>query len=509
MPTRFESPHRQRPLSSGPDDRLSPREVLGLIALLSGSFMVVLDFFIVMVALPSIQADLHASSVSIQMVVTGYGLANAIALITGGRLGDIFGRQRMFQLGLGLFVVSSVACAVAPSAALLIAARIAQGLAGALLQPQVLGIISSLYSGVRRARVFAWYAVALGSAGVVAQLLGGLLIHFETTGSGWRSCFLINVPIGIAALLLVRRCVVADKGQDSRIDVVGALLSATAILLLALALTCGRDQGWPLWSLACLPACLVTGYCLYRYEGHLERRAGTAPHSVSPLLPLLPTELLRVRSFSGGLVRVLIFYAGIASFYFILALHLQQELDFSALGAGAMFAVLALSFVATSLCSRRVQAFLGMEGPLLGTCILVTGHVAMVLAVWQHLDSTSVLVMCLAIQGAGIGLAMVPLVSSTLAGVPPAHAGVAGGVLSTFQQTGNSLGVTLIGLLFFGSAAQTGFLVSLKYLIGINTALVLLLLVMSMQSKRAARVIRGEPEIIAGQCLVDRSTFRV
>ena len=496
MPTAFESQDQdrdhKRPASRSPDDRLSVREVWGLIALLGGSFLVVLDFFIVMVALPSIQTDLHASSASIQMVVTGYGLANAIALITGGKLGDVFGRQRMFQLGLGLFLIASMACAVATTAPLLIAARVVQGLAGALLQPQVLGIVSTLYSGARRARVFAWYAVAIGSAGVVAQLLGGLLIHFQTAASGWRSCFLINLPIGIAALLLVRRFVASDKGHDSKIDIVGVVLSATAFLLLALALTYGREHGWPLWSLACLPASLVTAYCLYCHEARLERSAGTSAR------PLFPTELLRVRSFRGGLLRVLIFYAGIASFYFILALHLQQELGFSALGAGSLFAVLASAFVAASLSARRMRNLVGMEGPLFGICVLVTGHIAMALAVWQRLDSIPVFVMCLAIQGAGIGLAMVPLVSSTLAGVPPAHAGVAGGVLSTFQQTGNSLGVTLIGLLFFGSAAQTGFLVSLQYLIGINTALALLLLAMSLYSRRAARVILSVPEFTAG-----------
>ena len=327
---------------------------------------------------------------------------------------------------------------------------------------------------------------------MVAQLVGGLLIHFQAAASGWRACFLINLPIGIAALLLIRRFVASDKGHDSKIDIVGVLLSATAFLLLALALTYGREQGWPLWSLACLPACLVTAYSLYRYEAYLGRSAGTSAK------PLFPTELLRVRSFQDGLLRVLIFYAGIASFYFILALHLQQELGFSALGAGAMFSVLALAFVASSLCARRVHDQVGRGGPLFGICVLITGHIAMALAVWQRLDSIPVFVMCLAIQGAGIGLAMVPLMSSTLAGVPPAHAGVAGGVLSTFQQAGNSLGVTLIGLLFFGSAAQTGFLVSLQYLIGINTALVLLLLAMSLHSKRAARAIPSVPALTAG-----------
>jgi len=445
---------------------MSTRETLGLMALLGGSFMVVLDFFIVLVALPSIQAELHATSASLQLVVTGYGIANAIAFIAGGRLGDTFGRQRMFQLGLGLFVLASVAVAAAPFTPLLIAARIAQGLAGALLQPQVLGTLSSLYTGAKRARVFAWYAVAMGCAGVVGQLLGGVLIHFNALGSGWRSCFLINVPIGLAALLLVRRCVPADVGHRSPIDAIGTALTAAALLLLTLPLTYGREQGWPLWSLLCAPAFVATALWLYRHERHLERTGAS---------PLLPTELFRVRSFSAGLLRVLLFYSGVASFYFILALHLQQNLGFGALGAGAMFAVLALSFVVTSLHGARLRALVGAAGPMASAAVLILGHVAMALAVWQGVDSTTVLVVCLSIQGAGIALTMVPLVSSTLAGAPATHAGVASGVLSTLQQIGNSLGVMIVGLLYFGAQARPGFLVSLAYLVVINLVLLALL----------------------------------
>lgn len=469
----------QAPIQGSAGERLTALEVFGLIALLGGSFMVVLDFFIVMVALPSIQADLHASSASIQMVVTGYGIANAVAFIAGGRLGDIYGRQRMFQLGLGLFVIASIACAAAPSTLMLIAARIAQGLAGALLQPQVLGTLSSMYSSTKRARVFAWYGVAMGSAGLVGQLLGGALIQLDVLGSGWRSCFLINGPIGIAALVLVRRCVPADVGHGSRVDLVGTMLSATALLLLTLPLTYGREQGWPRWTVACVPAFLAVAMALFRYEVTLERAGGS---------PLLPTALFRVKSFSAGIVRVLIFYSGVASFYFILALHLQQDLGFSALAAGSMFAVLVASFVTTSMCGARLHALLGRAGPMVGTGILIVGHAAMAMAVWQRADSTMVLAMCLVVQGCGIGLTMVPLVSSTLAGAPSAHAGVAGGVLSTFQQTGNSLGVTLIGLLFFGATARSGFLVSLEYLIGINVVLSALLFTGLRRSRCAGPV---------------------
>lgn len=229
--------------------------LLGLGVMLCGTFLVVLDFFIVNVALPSMQRELRADAATLQLVVAGYGLATAAGLVTGGRLGDMFGRRRMFMLGLLLFTLASAACGLAPDAGLLVAARVLQGLAGALLQPQVLAMIGLAYTGERRARAFAAYGIALGLAATLGQLVGGVLIDVDPAGLGWRSCFLINLPIGLAALLLAPRVIppLANAGSRSRLDLAGMLLLAAGSIAVVLPLgkaasragRCGAGSAWP------------------------------------------------------------------------------------------------------------------------------------------------------------------------------------------------------------------------------------------------------------------------
>ncbi len=176
-----------------------------LLVVLAGTFVTFLDFFIVNVALHSIGTELHAGPDAVQLVVAGYGLAFAVGMISGGRLGDLYGRRRMFTIGLALFTLTSLACGLAPNAAFLVLARVLQGAAGALLTPQVLAILGTVYTGRWRARAFAGYGLAMGIAGVLGQLIGGALISADIMGSGWRGIFLINVPVGIVTLLLGAR----------------------------------------------------------------------------------------------------------------------------------------------------------------------------------------------------------------------------------------------------------------------------------------------------------------
>lgn len=290
---------------------------LGLWVMLSGTFLVVLDFFIVNVALPSMQHDLQASAGTLQLVVAGYGLATAAGLVTGGRLGDLFGRRRMFMLGLLLFTLASAACGVAPNAGLLVAARLLQGLAGALLQPQVLAMIGLAYAGEDRTRAFAAYGLTLGLAATLGQLVGGALIHADLAGLGWRSCFLINVPIGLLALVLAPRVVppLAQGRGDSRLDLAGMALVAAGSVAVVLPLVEGRQQGWPLWSWLCLAVAVPLWGLFAGQQRRLAARGGA---------PLVAPVLLANRRFVTGLFTTLAFYAGNASFYFVLALYLQQ-----------------------------------------------------------------------------------------------------------------------------------------------------------------------------------------
>ncbi|MGJ7611992.1 MULTISPECIES: MFS transporter [unclassified Variovorax] len=419
---------------------------LGLWVMLSGTFLVVLDFFIVNVALPSMQRELLASTATLQLVVAGYGLATAAGLITGGRLGDLFGRRRMFMLGLLLFTMASAACGFAPNAELLVAARVLQGLAGALLQPQVLAMIGLAYTGEDRARAFAAYGLTLGLGATLGQLVGGLLIHADVAGLGWRSCFLINVPIGLLAWVLAPRVIPPLRNSStSRLDLVGMLLVAAGSVAVVLPLVEGREQGWPLWSWLCLAAAVPL---LAAFAFQQRRLAATGG------APLVAPALLANRRFVMGLVTTLAFYVGNASLYFVLALYLQQGLALDPLTSGIVFTSLAIGFFATSMAGARLARRFGGKPPIaLGALVLAAGHALQLvnIAGWVgHSHVVALMVPLLLLQGAGLGMVMAPLVSTVLAGLPPQHAGVASGVLSMVQQASNALGVALIGILFYG-----------------------------------------------------------
>jgi EmrB/QacA subfamily drug resistance transporter len=430
------------------DSRL---RLLPLLVLLSGTFMVVLDFFIVNVAIPSIQRDLHAGAAALQLVVIGYGLANAAMLITGGRLGDMHGRRRVFAIGVALFTLASAACGLAPGASTLVAARIAQGIAGALLQPQVLAMLGLLYTGPLRARAFAAYGLALGLGAASGQVIGGLLIHADWAGLGWRSCFLINLPIGIAALLLTPRvlpAMQASTGARSRLDPAGIALIALTLVAAVLPLVQGRDQGWPLWSIVSLAASLPLAVIFWRWQRALAARGGQ---------PLVAPSLLAHRPFVLGLGVTLLFFCGNASLYFVLALYLQQGLGLPPLESGLVFTTLAVGFFATSMAAPWFERRLGRHAIFSGALLLAAGHAgSWMLLPAIHASSVAQMLPILFVQGCGLGMVMAPLAATLLAGLPAQHAGVASGVMATVQQVGNAVGVALIGLLYYGALSSHG-----------------------------------------------------
>ena len=440
-----------------PPDAPARPGTAALLLMLAGTFIVVLDFFIVNVALPSLQRDLHASAGTLQLVVAGYGLANAAGLVTGGRLGDIHGRRRVFMLGMLAFALASLACGLAPTGGGLVGARVLQGAAGALMQPQVLAMIGLAFTGEQRTRAFAAYGLTLGLGAALGQLVGGLLIHADLFGLGWRSCFLINLPIAALALLLAPRYIprLANPGT-SRLDLVGMLLAAGVSVAVVLPLIEGRQQGWPAWTFALLAAALPLLAAFLRQQRALAAAGGT---------PLVAPELLAQRGFVAGLGVSLLFYAGNASFYFVLALHLQQGLGLAPLVSGLVFTVLAGGFFAASMAAPWFARRLGREAIFAGACLLAAGHAALAATLAAPAaQQPGWMLPALLLQGVGLGMVMAPLVSTVLAGVPAQFAGVASGVLATAQQTGNAVGVAAIGVLFYGVGGGPGFAASLAYL---------------------------------------------
>lgn len=430
--------------------------LLALLVMLSGSFMVVLDFFIVNVAIPSIQRDLHASAAALEWVVAGYGLANAALLIVGGRLGDMHGRRRLFGIGIAAFTAASAACGLAPDADTLVIARLAQGAAGALLQPQVIAMLSALYAGEQRAKAFAAYGLALGLAAASGQVVGGALIHADWAGLGWRSCFLINLPIGALALALISRVLpIVPARAGGRLDALGMLLLAATLAAVMIPLVHGREHGWPWWTLALLAASAP----LLGLFGLLQARRRNEA--------LVPPSLFAHRRYVLGLVTTLTLFAGNASLYFVLALYLQQGLGLRALPAGGVFSALAFGFFITSMLAPRLAKALGRHAIFVGALVLAAGH-SLLWALVSHIDvkHLPLLLPVLLVQGCGLGMVMAPLAAAVLAGLPPEHAGVAAGVMSTMQQVGNALGVALIGILYFGALpdVQHAFGLGLGYL---------------------------------------------
>jgi EmrB/QacA subfamily drug resistance transporter len=425
-----------------------PRSRLALPVILTGTFMVVLDFFIVNVALPSMRSGLHASATALQWVVAGYALTSAVLLMASGRLGGRFGRRRVFTAGLALFTVSSAACGIAPSAGFLVVARLVQGGAAALLMPNVLALIAVLYPGPERARALSIYGMVMGVAAAGGQLLGGALVQSDLAGLGWRTVFLINLPIGLAALVLVGRSVPESRDPDAGgLDLAGTALITAALAALVLPLIEGRQLHWPVWTIACLAA---TPLLLAELVVHLRRRRAAARPA------LVDLGLLRRRAVSAGLGAQAVFWCGQASFFLVLALYLQSGRGLSALDAGLVFTILAVAYLGGSALAPQLTIRHGRRVLATGAATLATGHIALVAAVAAVGTGGSIvaLVPGLVLVGAGMGLGITPLATIVLGAAGPEAAGPASDLLATVQNVGNAVGVAVVGIVFFGRVAH-------------------------------------------------------
>jgi EmrB/QacA subfamily drug resistance transporter len=412
---------------------------------MAGTFMIVLDFFIVSVALPSMQSKLHAGTSALEWVVAGYGLAFSTLLITAGRLGDQIGRRRLFAIGLALFVAASAACGLAPSPDLLVTARVVQGLAAALISPTVLSIIGVTFTGPDRVRAISVYGVVMGLAAASGQLIGGALIQLNPDGLGWRTVFLINIPVGLAALILTPRWVNESRAASRhRLDLTGTAILTAALVAVVLPLVEGRQSGWPAWTWASLAAApvLLAGFILH--QRHVAQSGGT---------PLLDLGLFRDKRLSAGLVTQLGLWCGQASFFLVLGLYLQQGKGLDALQAGLVFTIMAAAYLVASVPAPALTQRFGRTLIGAGALTLAAGHLLLLVAVTATgaRGSIGVLVPGLVLVGAGMGMCITPLTTVVLASAQPQNAGAVSGTLSTMQQIGNSIGVAVTGVIFFGA----------------------------------------------------------
>jgi len=424
-------------------EEADPRRWLALAILLLASFMNLVDVTIVNVALPSMQANLGANSSQIEWVVAAYVLSFALFLLPFGRLGDIFGRRRMFLAGVTAFTVGSALCGLAPSIETLIGARVLQGIAGALMTPQVLSIVQVMFPPKERGLAFSFFGLTAGLASVTGPIAGGLLISADLWDLDWRPIFLVNIPLGILAVAAAARLVpkiTPHPGLTN--DFVGIAIFGLSILAVVFPLVEGRVYGWPLWAFGLIAAGLAGLVLFYFWEKRRDRAGKTE---------LLPVTLLDNRNFVIGTLMTLIFFSGVPGLFMILAIFLQSGFGLSPLESGLTtipfpFGVLIVSFLSGRLGSRFLSWRVAIGSLLLaGGMSYLRWTISQAGDPLNHWDFAPPLF----VSGVGLGLAISALFQTILTGVPPRDAGSASGVLQAFQQVGGALGVALVGEIFF------------------------------------------------------------
>ncbi|KUO22242.1 MFS transporter [Streptomyces dysideae] len=423
---------------------------LGLFTVLLAAALPLIDFFIVNVALPTIGQDLAASESVLELVVAGYGLAYAVLLVLGGRLGDLFGRRRLFLGGMAAFGLTSLACGLAPSAWTLVAARVAQGAASAAMLPQVLATIQAATSGPRRAKAMGLYGATAGLSMVAGQILGGVLVAADVAGTGWRSVFLVNVPVVLVGLLLAARAVPETRSQSPEpVDGPGTVLLGLSLLTLLAPLTEGRAAGWPLWTWLSLAAFPFVAGAFYAVERRADRQGRT---------PLVPPSLFALTSLRRGLVMIVPFSIGFSGFMFVIAVALQEGAGLGPVPAGLALAPMAVVFFFVSLAGPRLVARYGTRVVTAGALIQGVGVALIALAAWRVWPDLGLVALLpgAAIAGGGQALQLPVIFRIVLAEVPAARAGVGSGVMTTTQQSSLALGVATLGTLFLSLTTSTG-----------------------------------------------------
>jgi EmrB/QacA subfamily drug resistance transporter len=430
---------------------IDPRRWWALVVVLAATLMSIIDSSIVNVAIPSIQLELHTNTSQIQLVVVGYILAYAVGLVTGGRLGDMLGRKRMFQLGMLGFALASLVCGLAPNPIILILFRVIQGLGSALMVPQVISIIQVSFLPKEKPVAFSLYGAVVGFASVFGQILGGLLIGSNFMNLGWRNVFLVNVPIGVIALIasiaLVRE---SYASGTKKLDMLGVGLLTLGLVLLTYPLSTGEDAGWPWWTFACLIISIPTFILFTRYEQRLAHRGGN---------PLLPISLFGDRRFTFGLITALTFYGVNAALFFIMSLFAQDGHQFTPLSSGLSFAPLGAGFLLTSLAAPRLMKRVGLSVLYYGVGLIIIGDIGMIFIVQAlgiSLNNPWPLVPFAFLIGLGQGFIATPLINLIVANIAPRHAGAASGAVTTANQVSQALGVALIGIVFFGVLGVPG-----------------------------------------------------
>lgn len=425
-----------------------PRRWYALAVILLPILLNSLNTYMIQVALPSIQKSLNASFSDAQLIVAGFSLSLAVALIVSGKLGDIYGRKRLLLIGVSGFTIMAMLGGLTSNPTLLIAIRIVQGLTAALIQPQVLSMMQVNFLPREKGLVFSIYGALMGFGFAFGLILGGILVNWNVFDLGWRTVFFFNVPFGILVLLCLPLLPESSGGRAQRIDWTGTLLIMGGLFLLVYPLSEGQKQGWPLWIWGCLILSLLLLLAFIAFEIRKQKADGA---------PLIDLTIFKQRLFGVGMTSVVLTYLSMFSFFFLLTYYLQFGLHFDAQGTSLAFLPLGGGFFLTSLLSSRIISRWGMIVPRIGA--LVTGICFFLFILLLRIDAVHLLsiqyIVLLLVYGLGLGLVTTPLTRVVLGTVPLKDAGTGSGLFNTFMYLSNSLGVALISILFSASLGQS------------------------------------------------------
>ncbi|MGW0902412.1 MFS transporter [Streptomyces sp. NPDC002853] len=438
--------------SKAPGTDSRPGRLLAVV--IAAQFMALLDVFIVNVAAPTIRTELGASGAGLQLVIAGYTITYAVLLITGARLGDRLGHRRVYLIGLAVFTVASLACGLSRGTGELIAFRLLQGAGSALLIPQVLSLIQRNFTGEARTKALGAYAATLAVGAAAGQVLGGVLVSADLFGTGWRPVFLVNVPVGLVLLIMAGRVLPRDaarepgEGRRARgLDLPGLVLLGAAVSLITVPLVLGQEENWPLWSWLSLGSALPLFALFCAYESRLARDGGA---------PLISPRVLRIPGMGLAVFRIAAVMGVNAGFLFVLTLHIQGGLGYSALRAGLTFAPTAVVFGAVGLTWRRWPAVLQRALIPGGFALTAVSSAAVGLLLRDGGEGGPWLYVAFVGIGAGLSLGFSPTLTRALSTVRPEDAADASGLLSTVAQLGQLIGVACYGALFLNRLESQG-----------------------------------------------------
>jgi EmrB/QacA subfamily drug resistance transporter len=454
-----------------------------LFAVAFGLFMIMLDNTVVNVALPSIERDLHMSLSSLEWIVTAYALTFAAFLITGGKLADMFGRRRLFVIGLVVFTLSSLACGLAPSSGFLIGARAVQGVGAALMNPATLSIITATFPPRQRGTAIGIWAGVSALALAIGPLVGGLIVD----NINWNWIFFVNVPVGALAIvvsqLVIRES--RDTSHEQSIDLPGLLTSIGFLFSLSYALIEGNRHGWTsaeILGLFAVAAVLLVAFLLL--EMHQR-------------LPMLDLSLFRIGAFAGANVVAMLVSLAMFGVFFFVSIYIQNILGFSPTKAGAAFLPMTLLIIVVAPIAGRFADRIGSRWLMGGGMTLVSGSLLLYQRVGLHSDFWTLLP-AMILGGIGMAMTMSPMTAAAMGAVPVEKAGVGSGVLNSFRQVGGSLGIALMGAILaaFIHAPARSAAGAQEFLNGLHAALAVSAGISLLAAVVAVVTVRTRPEVV-------------